>query len=134
MCCCEVCGEWARLRAVRDERGRDLRRAIDANDLGALEEAIRGFIKANRQVGDFELANYSVLAEHQFVGVSVTNQGIVVREPPLPGTSFNHDWCQSKLGDEPLHIRTCRNCGVTYLKVGGDPISNEGWVKYMEGL
>ncbi len=120
-----------RLGVKRDKRAKKLSGVIKRSKVNDLQAAIQAYLEANREVGDFELAHYSTLAEHQFIGVSVTEQNIVVREPPLAGTNFNHDWAKSEITwqGQPLYIRQCRNCSITYFKVGGDPDSNDGWVK-----
>jgi hypothetical protein len=134
MCCCGICQEWERRKQVQAAAAERVKAGVD--EWGGchprLKPLLDDYLIASKERGDFESKNYGTLSDHQFIGISVTEQGIVVREAPLPGTAFHHAWLpfETTTGEgEKLYARQCRNCGITYFKANGDPESDDNWVK-----
>jgi|FLYL01.1.fsa_nt_gi hypothetical protein len=134
MCCCSICQEWERRKQAEAEAGKRIGASV--NEWGGSDPRLKALVDdllvASGERSDFESKNYRTLSDHQFLGISVTEQGIVVREPPLPGTAFHHEWVPFETTTREggtMYARQCRNCGITYFKVAGDPDSDDDWVK-----
>jgi hypothetical protein len=135
-CCCVTCQERLRLAAERDSRAAQLEACCSAMGSDPADDRRRQecfnaagrFLDASRALSQFELQNMSTLWDHLLVGATVGPFGLVTREPLMPDTDYYHDWVT--LPPEGFeHVRRCRNCGITYVKKGGDPHSSNGWQK-----
>jgi hypothetical protein len=134
MCCCDICQKWERLKELEGAAARKVNGGVSewGGSDPRLKPLLDEWLVARKERANFESENYRTLVDHQFIGISVSEQGIVVREPPLPGTAFHHDWLPFETSTRQrnkLYARQCRNCGITYFKLSGDPTSDDGWVK-----